>query len=119
MARQLARGLFRLWLVASIVWVCAVGAVTWSTLPKVLPPFDQLPDQSKLVTDPNLLAQLNDPKLQAPKPPFDPSKPYDVVVTAAERNALLFRAGQIAFIPPVLLLVVGAALGWAVKGFRG
>ena len=33
MALRLARGLFRLWLVLSVLWIGGVGYVTWQTLP--------------------------------------------------------------------------------------
>jgi hypothetical protein len=34
MALQVARGLFRLWLVLSVLWVAGVGYLTWQTFPK-------------------------------------------------------------------------------------
>jgi hypothetical protein len=33
MAVRVARGLFRLWLVLSMLWIGGVGATTWWTLP--------------------------------------------------------------------------------------
>jgi hypothetical protein len=117
MTRRIARGLFRLWIVASVVWLCAVGAVTtWWVLPKA--------------------AELSDAEVS--KPPFDPSKPFEVVpdwakpggvplqnlpdapwvVTEQKKKAAIQTAAEIALIPPALVLALGAALGWVVKGFR-
>jgi hypothetical protein len=33
MALRVGRGLFRLWLVLSVLWIGGVGGVTWHTLP--------------------------------------------------------------------------------------
>ena len=33
MALRVARGLFRLWLVLSVLWIVGVGVVTWRTFP--------------------------------------------------------------------------------------
>ena len=33
MALRVARGLFRLWLILSVLWIGGVGYVTWQTLP--------------------------------------------------------------------------------------
>jgi len=41
MALRVARGLFRLWLVLSVLWIGAVGIVTWQTdgnIAQVCPP---------------------------------------------------------------------------------
>ena len=34
MALRVARGLFRLWLVLSVLWIGGVGVVTWRTFPE-------------------------------------------------------------------------------------
>ena len=68
---RIERGLFRLWLVVSIVWICAVGLAEW---------------------------------------------PY--------ANAFGLSGGDIptavgvVLIPPFLLLMLGAALIWVIRGFR-
>jgi len=78
MTRRIARGLFRLWLVASVAWVCAVRAVTWWVMP---------PADSKGIKVP-------------------------------DRKAAIQTAAEMALIAPALTLVFGAALGWAIRGFR-
>jgi hypothetical protein len=104
-ARRIGRGLFRLWVVASVVWVCTVGAVTWSIMPEKKPPFDPSKPYEEFVPD------------SAPEPPSKPGM-FDDLVRDAERNTVVQHAAETALIPPVLVLVLGVALGWAVKGFR-
>jgi len=43
MALRVARGLFRLWLVLSVLWIGGVGYVTWQTVPTVLPTICDVP----------------------------------------------------------------------------
>jgi len=67
-AMNWTRGLFRLWIVASLVWGGLILAIVFANAP--------LPD------------------------------------------AGLQRAGQIILIPPFAALALGAALMWAIRGFR-
>jgi hypothetical protein len=110
---RIARGLFRFWVVASILWIALVAGMTWQawpvddwTIPK--PPFD--PD-----------AYL------AGKPQFDPSKPFSdgkqtyanskAYVEAEQRDALM-KGAAISVAPPVAILILGMSLIWVVRGFR-
>jgi hypothetical protein len=43
---------------------------------------------------------------------------FDDLVRDAERKAFIQHAAEPVLIPPVLVLVLGAALGWGVRGFR-
>jgi hypothetical protein len=88
MALRVARGLFRLWLVLSVLWIIGVAVVTWWTFPS-----DGSPDWSMI--------------LSPETPPW----------AVPEREAVLF-ATVLALIPPVFVLAVGWALVWAVRGFR-
>jgi len=40
MALQVARGLFRLWLVLTVLWIGIVAVIGWSQLPSALPKQD-------------------------------------------------------------------------------
>jgi hypothetical protein len=100
MALRIARGLFRLWLVLSVLWVGAVVAVVWQQedlFDWVIGrecPIDQnykVVDESKCITHNVLLEEL-------------------FVMT---RNS-----APMALIPPALVLLVGTAFVWAFKGFR-
>ena len=69
---RIARGLFRLWLVAAIVWIALMGLLEWPNA--------------------NAFGLLDSGDIQT--------------------------AVGVIFIPPLLLLMLGSALGWAIKGFR-
>src|SRR5262249_16657273 len=110
---RITRGLFRLWVVASILWIASVGVITWQTWPVddwtiTKPPFD--PD-----------AYL------AGKPQFDPSKPFSdgkhtyansKEFVEAERRDALMKGAAIGITPPVGVLLLGMSLLWVVRGFR-
>lgn len=99
------RGLLRVWLVAAICWAVATGLTIG--LPQAIKTYWSFFDVPAAKTD---------------KPPFDPSKPFTVVVlsddekTIADETLLTFL--WIGMTPPFGILVLGAALAWALKGFR-
>jgi hypothetical protein len=107
------RGLFRLWIVLSACWIVAVGSFTWSTLPRdeeVVPPGYVVDFDKPLPTLPHW-----DPL--DPKPPFDPNQPY-TIIRSAERIEQIKRAVVVAFAAPSIVLILGTALAWVVRGFR-
>jgi hypothetical protein len=102
MALRLARGLFRLWLVAAVLWVGGVAITTWRTLPT----------SDDFIPDP--------PEITKTAPPFDPnlpSTPFDQYLEDKKRedikSAVLFG-----LLPPAFILALGSALVWAFRGFR-
>jgi hypothetical protein len=119
---RIARGLFRIWLVLSVLWVGAVGIVAWPWLPpeynpsaKFAPPFG--PD-AYLSSPPAGQEKSFDPDQYLRS---EPSKPYEVVTEppkTAPRWEATQKAAMEAFIPPTFVLVLGSALGWALRGFR-
>ena len=131
MARRIARGLFRLWIVASVMWICTVGTATWWTWPNL--PGTPVPDWpgtpiSKPDFDPDAYLSAKR-KADAPKAwPGTPVPDEDIewrwCRSASDvdcRNlgkATIQTATEIALIPPMLVLALGAGLGWAFKGFR-
>jgi hypothetical protein len=106
MALRVARGLFRLWLVLSVLWVGGVGVMTWRTFPV-----------DDWVGNPPPPGFVLDPKPDDPAPAFDPSRPYQVVLDK-ERGAAIKFAVVLALVPPALVLAFGSALVWAFRGFR-
>jgi hypothetical protein len=48
-------------------------------------------------------------------PAFDP---HNTVIRSAERAQQVKTAAVVAFVPPVIVIALGAALGWAINGFR-
>jgi hypothetical protein len=101
---RIGRGLFRLWLVSSVLWVGAVVAVVWQ---------HEYPFDWVVVAD-------------CPFDPNPPPKGYVVdeskcitrVVFFEELFVVIRNSAPTALIQPVLVLVIGLALGWAFKGFR-
>jgi hypothetical protein len=74
MALRIARGLFRLWLVLSVLWIVAVGTMTWSQFPA-----GGLSDADVgLSTSPGV-------------PKFDPSKPSTPVIPKSGGGPISFE----------------------------
>jgi hypothetical protein len=127
MALRVARGLFRLWLVLSVLWVGGVATMTWWTWPVdicVTPPGGpHACDENDVIgVGPNFdppTKETNPPPsgFVIDKPQFDPSKPYRLPHDE-QRHAAIRFAGLLAFAPPVLVLALGSALVWAFRGFR-
>jgi hypothetical protein len=128
MALRVAHGLFRLWLLLTVVWVAWVGLLLWNARPE--PP----PRECKGAVD---ISECMDRLLQAGNNPFgrnfncyDGSTPerglpscrtyfatiYEEV-SAQRRTHLIFAAWAV-LLPPALVFLVGAALIWAFRGFR-
>ena len=101
MALRIARGLFRLWLVLSVL-------VTWQNLPK---------DEYVVLSELGDFAELIPKRGEGGEVPFDPSKPY-TVVRDKERWEVVRLASIIALAPPPFISALGTALGWAFRGFR-
>jgi hypothetical protein len=103
MALRVARGLFRVWLVLSVLWIGGVGVVTWRTFPAdEWGQFPKLPPG--FVIDP----KPND---------FNPDQ-YLASKLAEERRSAIWHASLLAFLPPAFVLALGSALVWAIRGFR-
>jgi H+/Cl- antiporter ClcA len=105
MALRVARGVFRLWLVLSLLWIGGVGFVTWQTFPE----------------DYAAWRKRNCTVETCPTAPFagefDPDK-YLASNFAEERRSVIWHASFLAFLPPAFGLALGSALVWAFKGFR-
>ena len=104
------RGLFRLWLVLSVCWGGATGAVIWWTLPADEEVPGRVSDDAKDLPDA--------PWIQNPAP-SEATKPHThVVVRSAERVEHIKKGAALAFALPLIVLVVGAGFAWVVIGFR-
>ena len=125
---RIGRGLFRFWLVLSVFWIAAVGTVvTWQNWPvdnwvpvakmpqASAPQLQECPSSTPdhlMVVDPVsgkcrplMFDELSD------APPWE--------IKGREQRAAALKLGvALALVPPVLVLVIGSALGWALKGFR-
>jgi len=119
MALWVGMGLFRLWLVLSVLWVGGVGVTTWWTLPLDLcaTPLSGLHHcdaKHVIAAGPNV--GLVKPAANS-KPEFDPTKPYRIPFDDSRRTQVKFGAAA-AVLPPIFVLAFGSALVWAFRGFR-
>ena len=118
MAVRIARGLFRLWIIVSVLWVGGVAAATWWTFP----PAELTDEEVGLNTRPTECNNKSNDECEAiltrlGKNPFDAFLPVPPPPAVTRRSAISFAAAT-ALVPPLLLLPLGAALGWAFSGFR-
>jgi hypothetical protein len=126
-----ARGLFRLWVVFSALWVAGAGFQAWRTLPALVPVFPQpifAPDAptkplppDKAPFDPD--AYLADKKwpgtpVNRNKPIIDPFEQEAHLESIAARENAISSAAQVALLPPAFFLIFGMGLIWAIRGFR-
>jgi hypothetical protein len=95
MALRVARGLFRLWLVLSVLWIGGIAILTW-------PAFD-----------PAKLAATKDHPYTGY---FDPDAFLEG--RPQPKRWSVAQAALLSFAPPVLILTFGSALVWAFRGFR-
>ncbi len=92
------RGLFRVWIVASLLWMAGI----------VLP---------NIIGSPPTIRETGS------TPAFDPSKPYDIIgadgtaIHVVPTNSLVNTAA-LAIVPPICLLGLGLILWWVTKGFK-
>jgi hypothetical protein len=124
MALRVARGLFRLWLVLSVLWIGGVAAVTWGTFP--VDDWSQFPivpgSTADICSTAKDAEQCSDLLRTAGKNPFDA---YDLNwdrhgpswIGKERRKAIQF-AIVVALVPPAFVLALGSALIWAFRGFR-
>jgi hypothetical protein len=124
MTLRIARGLFRLCIIVSALWIGGVIAVTWWTFP----PAALSEAEVGLNTRPTecdgksndqcmaILTRLGQNPLNA----FDPLPPPlgEEPQYASKRRSAISFAAIAALVPPLVLLTLGGALGWAFSGFR-
>jgi hypothetical protein len=85
---RIPRGLFRLWLVLSVLWIAGVGIYAWWSFPTEVPPW--------AASSPSEVASL----------------------LAEDRRSAIWEASLLAVLPPAFVLALGSALVWAFRGFR-
>ena len=98
------RGLFRLWVVAAVLWAVGAGSAAWYLYPK--PELDWVPPE----VPPWEQGEQRDP-WEGPSG----SKPEDI---AQNQREAIVAAALVGLLPPIVVLVVGAAFVWAFRGFN-
>jgi hypothetical protein len=102
MALRVARGLFRLWLVLSLLWIGGVGVVTWQTVPS--PRFEK-----------------HGAVMRQELPSMEEANRAIEADNRANKALLfehLWHASVFAIVLPAFALALGSALVWAFRGFR-
>jgi hypothetical protein len=114
------RGLFRIWLVLSCIWVAVVGTMSFwamSSNPNHLGP---RPPQEcvNAKTAEECFAILE----KLGKNPFEAFGTLDngPIFYGQPDNAAnkIFPIARLALLPPALVLIIGAGFAWALRGFR-
>ena len=122
MALRFARGLFRLWLILSVLWIGGVGVVTWLSLPSA--PFrlqrsEARPSQCEGVNNFECAAILKQLGRCTGPSQSEWCRLDDEDVGLVDHPKRAWRTvAAIALLPPALVLVIGSALVWAFRGFR-
>ena len=100
------RGLFRLWIVGTALFVIAVASINY---PSIKAEFDTVAHPPKLVTDPKLIEQLE----AAPPDPIN----FGYLIPTPNPWASVGTAVAIALGIPLAVLALGASLVWDFSGF--
>ena len=130
MALRVARGLFRLWLILSVLWIGGVGVVTWWTwtLPAVPFVHGQIETgsdgkQYRYDATVNKWLPVTEPSAPRDNPPpsasevLEADKHFAGLLAEARRSEILY-ASLVALLPPAFVLALCSALIWAARGFR-
>jgi hypothetical protein len=114
------RGFFRIWVLLSVVWIS--GAIWVQSNPPIQsgpPPFDETQPFLRNVPGVQMesLADCEPAAKQDPRVDLQNCIEY----FRTERMQPLWRyvrSTAWAFVPPLVLLFFGTAIGWALRGFR-
>ena len=128
------QGIFRIWLVLTLLWVVGLSGIVWSSIPDVLPSLPTQPtaeelrfDSGEMTLQEKIEAAENRRKLErkieevrrklkrpAPAPLDRPlSAKWDVFW-----DSLFAGVWRILVVPPVVVFVGGWLVLWALRGFR-
>jgi hypothetical protein len=107
---NLRRGLFRTWVILAVIWVVTCGIFAFVQRGALFP---HSTISSISNADPSLISQFNSVATPLPGTETAPPPPANIDVLAYE-----FAAGVV-IMPPLLLLIFGASVLWAVSGFAG
>jgi hypothetical protein len=131
------RGLFRAWLVISLVWMIFIAAVWQAEIRLVYAPIIMRDGAQEIAFPANtplanvrkgLTDYLKERDAKAPPPPpgytLDPINyggAIDKIMGDYKPRSfftVLLEGGEIALSPPIALLMFGLAVRWIIKGFK-
>jgi hypothetical protein len=122
MALRVARGLLRVWVVVSIVWVLFIVISGWDQLSEIFTAIEPPPGEGGVVLPPGPYACWATRNADNPFVIIQPGveTSANMSLTTAWRRCITYKM-QIpiqALAPPLMLLALGSALVWAFRGFR-
>lgn len=116
-----ARGFFRAWIVLSVVWVVLVGLFMAESFPTEGKPWFAVEFEGERLSRQELLEAASNAKsagnMVAEERFLALANSVERRVSDAQRSAIWQRAIAAA-IPPIVVLALGALIGWAARGFR-
>jgi hypothetical protein len=117
------RGLFRIWIVVSAMWVLVVGIANWTQLSKIFVAIEPQAGQGavSLPRGPYACwATRHSDNIFAFNDNNDDKDPAPTSLVDAWRQCLIYKMDvpMVALAPPLALLIGGSAVGWVIKGFR-
>ena len=122
MALSWSRGLLRTWVVVALAWVALVTGIVVVSYPTAASFSYALKGEGGVtITLERVLAAVDKANAAG-----DAEAAFDLLARAAKHNRDLrqdqsesIRQGAVAAIaPPVVLLILGGAIAWALRGFR-
>ena len=113
MTLRVGRGLFRLWLILSVLWVVGMAFMAWESLDSI----DQIETRATSKWDTSIPRNMFDGAPPDPKE-YPAAKAAASKTAAEDRRSLFWRANLLTFLPPAFLLALGSTLVWAFRGFR-
>jgi hypothetical protein len=127
MALRVARGLFRLWLVISVLWLAGVAFTAWDNFKNIDDAETQAMNSWTADVDATRCPDDNPFHSACTSPPSqkeylaakaNAKKEAAAKEAAAQRQSAIWSFPLLAFLPPAFVLALGAALIWAFSGFR-
>ena len=116
---KLRRGLLRIWIVISAVWVLFVAVINWTQLSEIFVAVEPPAGQGAVILSPGPYACW---AARHSDNPFsfmnDGSGPTTAVEAWRQCIAYKMEVPELALLLPLILLVIGYAVAWVIKGFR-
>ena len=113
------KGLLRLWLALSLCWIVAVGVYVWKQEPWIWSRHWEV-----VKTDPELIVDLGGKRVTVERRFLDlsPEEKNETVeeIRASIRASLtpVKQYAAVAFLPPLVTLVLGLLGAWVASGFK-
>jgi hypothetical protein len=116
---NIRRGLLRLWIVISIIWILFIGISSWTQLSEIFVPVETPAGPGTVALAPGPYACW---ATRHPDEPYafvaGPTGPTSLADAWRQCVAYQMRTPLKALGPPIALLVFGYVVAWVIRGFR-